>query len=163
LGLGKVQGNPLKAIFMTSKTTKQLVRAIVISGLIMSSCKKEGCTDKEAVNYQASAKVDNGSCTYSGSVILWYKVGVFTGLASYGVTNLSLYIDDELQGEYPVGFYSPSEPTCGTTNTMSLELNLGSEKSKEFNYEIIDQNGTVRWSGILDLSASQCSSYELML
>lgn len=148
---------------MISKNTKHLTRAIVISGLMMSSCKKEGCTDKDAINYQTFAKVDNGSCTYSGSVILWYKAGVFTGLASYGVTNLSLYIDDEFQGEYPVGFYSPSEPTCGTSNTMSLELDLGSEKSKEFNYEIKDQNGTVRWSGVLDLSASQCSSYELIL
>lgn len=41
---------------------------LIIIGLILScsilSCKKEGCTDVTATNYNADAKKDDGSCTY---------------------------------------------------------------------------------------------------
>lgn len=147
-----------------NKNNKTILSSVlIICFILLSACKKEGCTDSEANNYQIFAKNDNGSCTYSGSFVLWYKAGVFTGLASYGVTNLSLFINGEFKKEYPIGFYSPSEPDCGTENTMSIELDLGSQKLKEFNYEIFDQNGIVRWSGVINLSAKQCSSIELTL
>ncbi|MEZ4922856.1 MAG: DUF4856 domain-containing protein [Crocinitomicaceae bacterium] len=39
---------------------------ILILGLtlIISSCKKKGCTDPDALNYSSEAKKDDGSCTY---------------------------------------------------------------------------------------------------
>lgn len=38
---------------------------IIFSTLILSaSCKKEGCTDKNATNYSADADKDDGSCNY---------------------------------------------------------------------------------------------------
>lgn len=59
-----------------------LSAALLIS---FSSCKKKGCTDPTATNYDASAKVDDGSCTYpdSGTVTdsrdsqtyPWKKIG----------------------------------------------------------------------------------------
>lgn len=33
--------------------------------LVFSSCKKQGCTDPNANNYNSSANEDNGKCTYS--------------------------------------------------------------------------------------------------
>lgn len=36
---------------------------------IAVSCKKEGCTDPQAENYQKKAKTDDGSCTYADDVI----------------------------------------------------------------------------------------------
>ncbi len=33
--------------------------------LVFSSCKKQGCTDPNANNYNSSANEDNGNCTYS--------------------------------------------------------------------------------------------------
>lgn len=162
--MGKHVGGASINILYMNKNNKSILGSLLIIGFILlSACKKEGCTDSEANNYQIFAKKDNGSCTYSGSVVLWYKVGVFTGLASYGVTNLSLYINGEFKNEYAVGFYSTSEPECGKEYTMSIELDLGSQKSKEFNYEIFDQNGIVRFTGVINVSANQCSKYELTL
>lgn len=39
---------------------------VLVTALSMSvvSCKKEGCTDPEATNYNSKAKKDDGSCTY---------------------------------------------------------------------------------------------------
>lgn len=43
-----------------------LLITIVMSGWLMLSCKK-GCTDEDATNYNAKAKRDDGSCTYSNA------------------------------------------------------------------------------------------------
>lgn len=42
---------------------------LVIAGLALTttSCKKEGCTDPNAINYSDSAKKDDGSCKYASS------------------------------------------------------------------------------------------------
>src|SRR5690606_28858692 len=49
------------------KTTKmKLGFMFVTAALAVStvSCKKEGCTDETATNYNSEAKKDDGSCTY---------------------------------------------------------------------------------------------------
>lgn len=43
-----------------------LAFSLVVLGL--TSCKKEGCTDATATNYNANAKKDDGSCTYNTPV-----------------------------------------------------------------------------------------------
>lgn len=50
------------------KTLKALSFFIFI--LLLTGCKKEGCTNKTADNYNASAKKDDGSCKYSGDLII---------------------------------------------------------------------------------------------
>lgn len=51
-----------------SKTTiKSLLYVTLVLGLSagFTSCKKEGCTDEKAKNYDSKAKKDNGSCEYA--------------------------------------------------------------------------------------------------
>lgn len=39
---------------------------IITITLFLGSCKKEGCTDPNASNYQSSARIDDGFCRYEG-------------------------------------------------------------------------------------------------
>lgn len=50
----------------TKITVKTLLVAAISFGIAggMTSCKKEGCTDEKATNYNADAKKDDGSCEY---------------------------------------------------------------------------------------------------
>jgi hypothetical protein len=48
------------------KTTCHLF--LIIGILIISSCKKEGCVDNNAINYDSNAKKDDESCRYYTSV-----------------------------------------------------------------------------------------------
>jgi len=47
----------------THMNTKIFILALV-SAIALSSCKKEGCTDEAATNYNSKAKKDDGSCEY---------------------------------------------------------------------------------------------------
>lgn len=50
------------------KTIKILSLFIFI--LLVSGCKKEGCTDHVADNYNSAAKKNDGSCKYSGDLVV---------------------------------------------------------------------------------------------
>lgn len=43
---------------------KVLIYSAVLFGISFTSCRKEGCTDAAAVNYDPSAKKEDGSCVY---------------------------------------------------------------------------------------------------
>lgn len=46
----------------------QLLTILALVGLVaMTSCKKEGCTDPAAINYNDKAKKDDGSCQYDNA------------------------------------------------------------------------------------------------
>lgn len=51
------------------KMSKSVASILLVCSLGMSfvSCKKEGCTDSTASNYNAKAKKDNGTCVYNAS------------------------------------------------------------------------------------------------
>ncbi len=44
---------------------KYLLLALALFTLTINSCKKEGCTDKYACNYDPSAGKDDGTCNFS--------------------------------------------------------------------------------------------------
>lgn len=46
------------------KTIKYFLPLLVMGTLMLASCKKEGCTDETAINYNDKAKKDDGSCEY---------------------------------------------------------------------------------------------------
>lgn len=62
---------------------------IIVSALMLTSittgCKKEGCTDSSATNYNKKAKKDNGSCEYvSDNKEILEAIGTNVVIATYG-------------------------------------------------------------------------------
>lgn len=47
---------------------KNVLIVLLASAFLFGSCKKEGCTDSTALNFNEKAKKDDGSCTYATSV-----------------------------------------------------------------------------------------------
>ncbi len=73
-----------------------LILAVLITGSSIISCKKKGCTDSTAANYNDKAKKDDGSCTYSTVK----SSGITIALKTTGVdeTEFILNKEDVLSG-----------------------------------------------------------------
>lgn len=57
---------------------------MIFSLAILSSCKKEGCTDAEAENYSSEATEDDGTCTYANEKFIGsYDVSESCSSGSY--------------------------------------------------------------------------------
>jgi hypothetical protein len=50
--------------------TKILALGLLAAGLSFSACKKKGCTDESAVNYNSSAKKDDNSCNFKPQITI---------------------------------------------------------------------------------------------
>ncbi len=48
---------------------KKLMIILLTGCALFTSCKKEGCTDSTATNFNEKAKKDDGSCTYAQPVV----------------------------------------------------------------------------------------------
>lgn len=48
---------------------KKLILSVLVIGLGLISCQKEGCMDPEAINYSDEANKDDGSCTYQEATL----------------------------------------------------------------------------------------------
>lgn len=137
------------------------ISLISASALLLSSCAKSGCTDGNADNFCSECKKDDGSCNYSGSVVLWYDEDTADEMDTDGITSLIVEVDGEIVGTYSPSVYFTSAPNCGSTGTITVKKNLGKSKSKTSTYSITDQDGDVVFSGTLEFKANTCTEHEL--
>ncbi len=57
------------------KNTKNTIKMMILAGALVAvlpACKKKGCTDPEATNYNSEAKKDDGTCAYDTDSA-WYS------------------------------------------------------------------------------------------
>ena len=129
---------------------KKIILALSASVLMlgsMTSCKKEGCTDSYATNYDEKADKDNGTCTYTASVQFWYNKSTSDALVALGVTNLKYYIDNQLIGSTAADVFFTGDPSCTQSNVIRKSVDLGTSVTKSFTYKIVDDAGDVLWEG----------------
>jgi hypothetical protein len=68
--------------------TKLFILAITAATFTITSCNQDGCTDPAAINYDADAKDDVGSCTYPGVTLHFHsKMGTADFAYDTEVTN----------------------------------------------------------------------------
>lgn len=143
---------------------KKVIYTIAIAAfatVLISSCAKPGCTDKNATNYNASAKTDDGTCNYEGSVVFWYGQTTATKLGAAGSTALTYYVDGILAGSSAASIYWTAAPECGQAQSVTSKKDLGIVKSKSYTFSIKDQTGTEIWAGTQTWTANTCLKLEL--
>jgi hypothetical protein len=130
-------------------------------GLLTTSCKKEGCTDVDATNFNVDAKKDDGTCSYEGRQVVWYGESAANSLVLDGATSLTYYVDGQLVGSSAANIYWNVAPDCGQDASVTITKNLGSVKTQAYTYKVLDQTGWEYWSGVLNFNANTCTSSEL--
>ncbi len=136
------------------------ILALVIP-FLFSGCARKGCTDTNSTNYDASAKTDDGTCEYEGSVVMWYAKDVSEGLTSIGSTSLTFYVDGEIVGSTATSVYWTSAPDCGQNGSITITKNLGIATNKSYSYSVVDEYGDEWWSGTLNFTGNTCFALQL--
>ena len=129
--------------------------------VLVSGCKKEGCTDPDSKNYDPEAKVDDHSCQYEGSVVFWYNKTTSDSLMSYDAQSLTIYVDNQVIGSYATNVYFTSQPDCSTQSVVTTTKDLGPAKSKSYSYKVVDDDGYTWWQGNINIDANTCLALEL--
>ncbi len=129
---------------MKSKITLLLgVLSFCLIGL--TSCeKKKGCLDVDSVNYDAEAKIDDGSCRYEGNVVFWWDEDLTTDFQNIGASTVKIYVNNEFQGSVAIsGQFWDSAPSCGASSAVTSTIDMGVNKSESIvvEYVIFDSNG----------------------
>ena len=139
---------------------KIVVLVLAISALLVSSCRKSGCTDLDATNYSASAKQSDGSCTYSESLIFWQDQATAQSWAGFATT-LYYYVDGQLVGSSAANVYFSGTPSCSQNGLTSTEIDMGKNKSKSVNVKVIDDTGFEWWNEFISVTAGSCNYYQV--
>jgi hypothetical protein len=127
---------------------------------VMIACNRQGCTDSTATNYSEDAKKDDGSCTYKSQVSFWFNQSTSNAMILLGnATHLYIYLDETLAGEMDPADWEVG-PDCGGGN-YTLELDMGTQKSKTYNYSVRDQNGAEKFSGMFTNTGGMCDNLQL--
>ncbi len=140
---------------------KLLFLLAIPMALTVTSCKKEGCTDPEAVNYSSGAKKEDYSCTYKGEIVFWNDQTISQEMINFGITSLTYYVDGQIVGSSAASIYWTSPPSCGQNGSITVTKDLGSAKNKSYNYSIVDQNGIELWTGVANFTANTCTKIQL--
>jgi hypothetical protein len=139
-----------------------LITLGLFSVLALPSCKKEGCTDGSADNFNADADSDDGTCSYSASVNFWYNQQTSQNLLADDIISLTFYIDNQVIGSYASNVFFNSSPDCGQSSVVSKTFDLGKSKTKTASYKVIDDIGDEIWTGTVTFDASVgCTNYNL--
>lgn len=119
-------------------------------------CKKKGCTNACAYNYESQAEKDDGSCVIKLPVVSFWSDG-----NSHGYINIS--IDSNQNGKIDLGehfgtlaYGFNTTPFCGQYNTVKHELPPGN-----YYYLARASNNLKTWEGTFTLTDCNCTLVKL--
>jgi hypothetical protein len=135
---------------------------IVLMLSAMVGCKQEGCTDSDSLNFSSRAKEDDGSCVYEASAVFWHNQTASDSLQSNEVSTVTYYVDDAAVGSTATTVYWTSAPSCGENGSISITKRLGRAKTKNFDYRVEDQNGSILEEGQLTMTANTCEAVQFI-
>jgi len=139
-----------------------LTTLFAASAVLLAGCATEGCIDPDAINYDITADLDDGTCTYEGEAVFWYGQEVAEAKGEFA-TAYSFYVDGILVGSQAVSTYWTAAPDCGQNGSITVTWDLGSNTSYIADYEVIDDAGITVWWGNLFIEANTCTALELTL
>lgn len=98
----------------------------------------------------------------SGRIVFWYGQSTAEQLFILQVDNLKYYIDGTLVGSTASDVYFTTAPDCGSTGTITVDIDLGELNAKDVAYVVTGDGDTI-WDGTISVSNNTCNRLELPL
>jgi len=135
---------------------------MISASTLLNSCAKNGCTDSNANNYTEDAKKDDGTCTYTGNLVIWWGKALADSANAYGITAIKVYVDGTFVNTYSTSTYWTGAPTCGANGAVNYTKDLTKNKSASVSVLLKDQNGDALGKAESQtLQGGQCLALEI--
>lgn len=120
---------------------KKTLLFVAVGLLGFTSCKKEGCTDANAFNYDVTAEKDDESCTYQATGVFYYSQDTYLNkMISPAIPQLEYFIDGASIGVFNSddGWVAESGtlPDCNSTVHAVVNVSMGAQLQKLHNWEV---------------------------
>jgi len=136
--------------------------SVIFSSVFLQSCKKEGCTNQDSINYDSSAKSDDGSCKYESTVVFWYGEATSDSLINDQATSLTYVVNGETIGSTGTNVFWTASPDCEQTGVTSKVVDLSDNTSGSISYTVKDATGFIYWQETITINANKCEGIELV-
>lgn len=146
----------------------KLIPILFIATILFTSCKKEGCTDSLAENYDQEADKNDNTCTYEGKVTFWLDANSSIEFGNNMVDDLFILIDEVKIGQMTTTSSLLNAPGCGSTGVTHFE-SLGVDKSKQIKYKVTFEQQTGPFTkeefthseGNIKLEGGKCTTFQI--
>ncbi len=131
---------------------------ILILCLLTFSCKKTGCTDVTAVNYDPEAEIGNNSCVFEGKIQFVMKNGNYADL---GFDTVYVYVDNNYLGKQATTEVWLEPVNCSTELPLVYKEEMGDVVSKPIQYRIQTIDSFIINEQSMNLIRSRCQEVPL--
>lgn len=138
--------------------------AILCLGLVVYSCKKPGCIDPIASNYDEKAKEGNElcPCTYEGSLAFWFDEATSDSIDVFEpYDSLKFYVEDYFIEGLEVTEFQDEEPECAKKGVPTYTAGFGRSTFRWVKYEVRNELGGIVWDSIVKMEANECIKIQL--
>lgn len=138
-----------------------LALSAIVVALSFASCKKYGCTDPDALNYEVKVRSNNLLCQYNGSILFWYDQIVKDSLDDlYAIKTLEYYVEDRRVDSLEFDNPLDNPPSCGAgVPTYTTDSTTGDKRWVE--YKIVTDFGLLLYDSTVQISANECLKIRL--
>lgn len=140
---------------------KSIYLLSIVCLFCFSACKKLGCTDENATNYEEISQKNDGSCTYTCTLGIWFDVNKSILHALSNVTSFTYFVDGKEVGTVSINSYLSINPSCNTPDVLVVELNLGKTKSNTYKLWVKDQAGILIENYTITVEGGKCNLFML--
>ena len=138
-----------------------LLAALAVA-FVFTGCKREGCTQSNALNFDSKAKKDDGTCTYSKVTFYAWTETFFGTTGPFEVVKIDLSVNNVPVGTIePVVVYFFGPGNCNSAGTLTYQL----EHSDPHNWNAVlhGANGEIGHSSgvVSSVRGTDCVMIEL--
>lgn len=142
------------------KLNQILFASALLFSIAFSSCKKKGCTDSLASNYDYSVDKDDQSCIFSSDILFWYDAN--QGSFPFDASDLNFYLDSKLLGSSNGELARQGLPTCDSLDIVNFPFEMDKIKSGIYYLEIKTKiTPTTVFSDTVNIFAGKCNAIDL--
>lgn len=146
------------------KTIKLLTTGLFITGaMLLSSCKKEGCTNPSADNFDVKAEINDESCKYTTNLVFWFDETQSQQFQANGVEKINFTLSDEPLGSTNTDQFWEESPKCDSPGALKYSKELTKSNTAPVYYKVLDEEGEELLKGMTELTTDSCRVIKLEL